>query len=311
MFFGLSKKDRNKNMENKIILTLIKKDLEELGMLVEALQNERSISKALIDITLTKAQTLINEFQLLKAEPDISSSSVAAEVAKEEKQNELPQEKQSFTDTTNAFEPEKKPSRVETTEQSTIQDTIEQSIASAEPLVHTSIIPDTAPKETLLEAFQPMVDVADKPEAKIEEVPLRKPDATKQQTEIETIQPQTSPVATEAAANNGTEKKVLGEKFTKEPSLNERLSMNMQHDTKVKAKPIVSLKGAIGINDRFLFTRELFANDGNTFEQAIQTLDQAGSFQMAIEFLEQNFKWQKSETSLKFIDLIKRRYNNN
>jgi hypothetical protein len=106
------------------------------------------------------------------------------------------------------------------------------------------------------------------------------------------------------------DKKILAETFTKEPSLNEKLAAAKPHEARIKAKPITNLRSAIGINDRFLFQRELFDNDPGKFDQTVQHLDASGGLSEAIEYLESNYQWNKTETSLKFIELIKRRFQN-
>jgi len=104
------------------------------------------------------------------------------------------------------------------------------------------------------------------------------------------------------------DKKIIGEQFNKEPSLNDRLSSMNNNGTKVKSQPISSLKSSIGLNDKFLFTRELFGNVNAKFETTIEAIDNANSIVEAIEHLEQNYKWQRNETSLKFLELVKRRF---
>jgi hypothetical protein len=74
--------------------------------------------------------------------------------------------------------------------------------------------------------------------------------------------------------------------------------------------PLDKIAGSIGINDRFLFVRELFANNSDAFDQAIADLDQFDSIEQAVNFLKKNFKWTKNEASQKFLILVKRRFSN-
>lgn len=117
-------------------------------------------------------------------------------------------------------------------------------------------------------------------------------------------------VLKEAESTEPSDKKVFGEKFSKEPSLNDRLSSGTTYESKIKGKPVTNLKGSIGLNDRFLYTRELFGNDSARYEEAIEKLDQFSNLLEAIEYLEKNFVWVKNNTSLKFMDLVKRRFEN-
>ena len=74
--------------------------------------------------------------------------------------------------------------------------------------------------------------------------------------------------------------------------------------------PINSIRDGIGINDRFLFVRELFENDSLKFETTVADLDKLVTIQDAVNYLKMNFKWHKSEASHKFLGLVKRRFTN-
>ncbi len=74
--------------------------------------------------------------------------------------------------------------------------------------------------------------------------------------------------------------------------------------------PINNLWDGIGINDRFLFIRELFGNDGTKFELTVNSLNKLANIQEAVDYLKLNFKWHKTEGSKKFLILVKRRFTN-
>ena len=103
---------------------------------------------------------------------------------------------------------------------------------------------------------------------------------------------------------------VLGERFTKDKSLNEKFTSLGESKYKVVGKPVTSVKRAIRLKDRFMFTRELFDNDSDKYNLTLEAIDNANNFVEAIEYLEENCKWPKSETSLKFMELVKRRFDN-
>jgi hypothetical protein len=72
--------------------------------------------------------------------------------------------------------------------------------------------------------------------------------------------------------------------------------------------PINSIWDGIGINDRFLYIRELFANSSAKFENTVAALDKLVTIQDAVNYLKLNFKWTKTEASQKFLVLVKRRF---
>jgi hypothetical protein len=100
----------------------------------------------------------------------------------------------------------------------------------------------------------------------------------------------------------------FGEKFSSSRSVNDLLLEHSKSDLKYSHMPVDSLQSAIGINDKFLFTRELFEGDADAFAQTIRIIDAMSGINDAAAYLRDNFKWKKNETSLKFIDLVKRRF---
>ena len=79
-------------------------------------------------------------------------------------------------------------------------------------------------------------------------------------------------------------------------------------DPGYQTPPINSIWDGIGINDRFLFIRELFSNNNGKFESTVTALDKLSTIHEAVNYLKMNFKWNKSEASQKFLALVKRRF---
>lgn len=98
-------------------------------------------------------------------------------------------------------------------------------------------------------------------------------------------------------------------------SLNEKLGSLREDDNVpdyLRAKPLSSLKEAIGINDRFLFIRELFEGNAEKYSQAISKLDEAGSLMDARALLtEYTSGKSESEAAKQLLDLVKRKYPGN
>jgi hypothetical protein len=112
---------------------------------------------------------------------------------------------------------------------------------------------------------------------------------------------------------------IVAEEFKEEKkTLNETLgeSHQMVNDILAPEKEEIgfqiiqlnSIWDGIGINDRFLFIRELFANSSAKFENTINALDKLSTIQEAVNYLKMNFKWNKTEASHKFLILVKRRF---
>lgn len=144
------------------------------------------------------------------------------------------------------------------------------------------------------------------------------------QAESQTAEEEVAPV--EANESNEDESKVeledeaevdeannrLGDSFSKEKSVNEFLGNDgsKKLEYKISNSPVDSIKSAIGINDRYQYIRELFEGNGETFSKAVTELDNMNTIQEAVTYLQQNYKWKKNDTSLKFVNLVKRRFPN-
>ncbi len=102
----------------------------------------------------------------------------------------------------------------------------------------------------------------------------------------------------------------LGDRFSKEKSVNELLGNtgSSKLEYKISNSPITSLTKSIGINDRYQYIRELFEGSADKFAETVGALDELNSIQEAVSYLQQKHKWKKTETSLKFVNLIKRRF---
>lgn len=80
-------------------------------------------------------------------------------------------------------------------------------------------------------------------------------------------------------------------------------------------QPIADLKKGIALNDRLLYTRELFAGDGKAFESTIASLNSFSNFGEAKNYLIEHcvtrYLWldkKRVDEAKKFIKLVRRRY---
>lgn len=76
----------------------------------------------------------------------------------------------------------------------------------------------------------------------------------------------------------------------------------------LKAKKLISLSEAIGVNDRFLFIREIFEGNREVYTQAISRLETAESLQDALAVI-MSYTAEKSENEAirQLLDLVKRK----
>jgi hypothetical protein len=79
--------------------------------------------------------------------------------------------------------------------------------------------------------------------------------------------------------------------------------------TKMQSKPINDINAAIGLNDKFIFIRELFSGDKDHYLETIQVLNNFDTFENAIEFLNNNFNWRSDDPTFdRLKELVRRKY---
>ena len=140
---------------------------------------------------------------------------------------------------------------------------------------------------------------------------------------FKTANPQhtTSDISISRPAPENREKrdvKVLNDVFGRERApLNTRFSSESE---KSPLKPGInirkktgSIRSAIGLNQRFMFTNELFEGDSQAFNQALDSLDRFDSFEAAHEHVMQQYAnrygWDmEAEASLEFLEVLQTRY---
>ncbi len=79
--------------------------------------------------------------------------------------------------------------------------------------------------------------------------------------------------------------------------------------TSTKMQAVDDIMVAIGLNDRFLFIRELFNNDSDLFKSTILTLNNSNNWEEAVNYLDDNFSWNSEDPTLVlFLSFLKRRF---
>ena len=97
-------------------------------------------------------------------------------------------------------------------------------------------------------------------------------------------------------------------------SLNDKLRQGKTELIEVlKETPVKDLRKAVGINDRFLFIKELFRGDENMYERSIKTINSFNIFAEAEYWISRELKlklgWNNNLSSVQHFDqLVKRRF---
>ncbi|MBN1415789.1 MAG: hypothetical protein JW973_11865 [Bacteroidales bacterium] len=108
------------------------------------------------------------------------------------------------------------------------------------------------------------------------------------------------------------EKEVLSDLLKREKLLGESLHESTQYQdisSRLHAKPVTDLVKAIGINERFLYIRELFGNDPKKYDKAIEVLNNAANFNDAYNFMIREYTWDMdSELVQGLLEVVRRKF---
>lgn len=264
-------------------------------------ENEEFIAPPEIISEEESVETISEEESVIEEEKNITEEIIPivlsedkpeTENSLEEQINEIEANEDSELQIADSKEPEKYPVEEKLTEESTVfiaEETTTENVLSDNEIDNSEVRNELPDEEIAIEEKTEIQS-----DELIEDIEKKIEDPTV--------------ILNEDSIAESLENPITGEPLVKEPSLNEKLASIASSDSKIKGQPITSLKSAIGLNDRFLFMRELFNGDYSCYETTIEELDKLGSLIEAIEFLEKNFQWTKNNASLKFMELIKRRF---
>jgi hypothetical protein len=99
------------------------------------------------------------------------------------------------------------------------------------------------------------------------------------------------------------------QKFMHEKLAEKVLSTKKDLTSSLQSKPIENIEKAIGINDKFLFIKELFQNNGQVYKETVEHLNHLKSEEEALNYIAENLSWDSSDPVVeKFTELVRRRY---
>lgn len=112
------------------------------------------------------------------------------------------------------------------------------------------------------------------------------------------------------------ESKIIADKFSHLSNrFNEQMGKEKGEDDRsdfLNSKPVLSLSEAIGINDKFLFIREIFNNDRESYDQVISQLEKSESLSDArAVILSYTGNSDENEAINQLLGLVKRKLQHN
>ncbi|WP_066628152.1 hypothetical protein [Labilibacter marinus] len=262
-------------MDKETLLNNILKDLGEVETMVKTFQGQATIPTPFLNLTEDKLNALVKDFSLLK---DLNSGNVSQSIhVQTPKHQEEP------------ITPVQAPPAINEEVSTPVENTKEEPTVTEEPPVEDPVAEEIIPeiKKEIIE------EVVTETEIQIE---TRKTIISEPTVEI----------------NKEDNSKTLGESFAGEKkSVNDIIATNQVSDAKkvLKGKPVTDLTKGLGINDRFMFQRELFNGKSEVMSQTLQQLNDLPDFTSAQSFIKSNFNWDdEQEVTQAFFNYIERRF---
>jgi len=280
-------------MTKEVFIALIQKDIRELDMIAQGLYETESPSPTIIKLATLKAHDVISNLQMLAEVNGISKevqqieidahhtpakktakkAKPAKEITDEKKPEPIVEEKpivnEINVETKHEIEPKPAPAPIP----EPVLPKEPEVVAVKEEIAAPTIVPE--PQAAPVEA--PKAEE----KSKVEEEPKREPEISIKKEEPIHIEPRVEPAP------------------KKEGGLFNALS----------SKQVTSLRKSISIGNRFMFQRELFGNDADKMNQAIDFIDACTNLHEAEKYVSENFHWDaEKESVIEFMNLVNRKF---
>lgn len=278
-------------MNRKLLVTLLHKNIEELGMITESFMEMNEYPQAIVQLAKRKTEDILIIIDELATSKNAEETTVVNEdiiISKDDKP-ETTDLKQDLT------EPVFVPSEISNTH--------------LESVISTQDKPDQT--DPLVENF-PVIEIS------LDETETITQTTVEQTIEIETDFATTETVvATETVV---TEEKKLTEEIKKvtiaekmgnhSTSRNEMLSSaDKSFSSSLAHKKVTDIKQAISIGDRFRFQRELFKSNGEDMNKTLTYLNQLATLDEALSFLKSKYGWEENHEAVEdFYQIVKRKF---
>ena len=139
-----------------------------------------------------------------------------------------------------------------------------------------------------------------------EEAPIVEPVAIEQPTPQPVIEEVKD---IESIQEPKVEESRVEESRVEEPRVEEPKVEEVAPKASIYGKAVTDIRQAISIGDRFLYQRELFAQNAELMQRTLNELDQLHSFAEAMDYINMRFQWdQESNTYQQFIVTLHRRF---
>jgi hypothetical protein len=328
-------------MNRELLVTLIRKNIDELIMLTEGFMEMDSYPAAIINLAKNKTDDIwsyINQLERVKITPqsDISTGGKSEMLEEDALTSVLVDHENAVED---QIEVEQEPD-----EESVVTETVEESVLGGS-VVEESVMEDSVVEETVF-AKENLEESTDEEEVLVEEIqeevdqggddvefePITAQETDEEISEKEdeidmhedeydkTIEDELEITTTINIRQSETETETIEEKKI---TLAERISASSASsrndslgngdngglNTVLRNQKVDDIRQAISLGDRFRFQRELFKNNGEEMNKTLSYINMLATYEEVISFLQSKYGWKDDNpTAEDFYQLVKRKF---
>ncbi|MBN2164844.1 MAG: hypothetical protein JW717_01060 [Marinilabiliaceae bacterium] len=259
-------------MKKEELVKIILNGINEVGILVQTFNEPGPVNQAFLKLTLQKIISIQQEIELLSSIASDNIIETPLEESLPSKKNVQPV----ISDTTNTH--------------------IEQPVTTNK---NEQKKPDLTDNEILI--IKDKITNIQQDTTLIKEISVNQDNTTIKENKLEI---EDTPLVEPKNPS------ILGESLGKNiQSVADKINASKESNKVLIGKPVQDINKAIGINDRFLFQRELFGGNSSSMNQTIDQLNQLNTLEEAQLFLKSNFSWDmEDETVIAFFKTIQRKY---
>lgn len=273
---------QKKDMNRKLIVTLLRKNIQELDMITEGFMEMDEYPKAIINLAQLKIADIQSYIiQLEEIKNEIETTTVLIDTPEITPVNEV----QNIDTLEITHEPES---------MFLVEESTEETIEVTEVTENVEIVEYSST------------------EVEKEQIAISESLSTPEDFEVKEVTKVISSTITETKTTiEDTKRTILGEKMNSHIlSRNDSLSKTDHSISSTLAnKKIEDIKLAISIGDRFRFQRELFRGNGEEMNKTLTYINQLATFNEVQSFLESKYGWEaNNETAEDFYQIARRKF---
>jgi len=312
-------------MNRELLVTLIRKNIDELIMLTEGFMEMDTYPAAIINLAKNKTDDIWSYINQLE---NVKTSKPAAIPAEEELQT--PEKEEEKEDIFASMDTEDSEEELKEPAPNPVEESVVAEIIEEDAVEETVFAQEEAEAEAVAAAEEEEEEEDDDDDDESPEEIIEEEDITVEEIQDEEEDEDESGLEDEAETieiekddevdDNGHESQIVEDKKVTLAEKISAASFSSRNDslgsddneglnTVLGNKKVDDIRQAISLGDRFRFQRELFKNNGEEMNKTLSYINMLATYEEVISFLQSKYAWEEDNpTAEDFYQLVKRKF---